>query len=426
MTAKDIDNLLDNLEKNLRRDFIISSSFRDIERGILNNKRRAAVVFINLLTFINAIRSLIGAVADSHSHLHYYSLNPLFGYGFIGRFMSGFYVCGYPGIICHSMVFFINEGKNTLTLVTDLRRMASKLSKKSPDEAKRFAFFLKLMLYVREIGLVSVTIPMALFRGIGAAVTAYKFRSLLFAVMYFPVFVLFVVAQQYIVQTYVYLHLLIAQSTAYFKLRFNKVNGLLLQIPLNPRLTKSSSHKERRINLSYKHLKSMNWALLNLEEILNEIRNHNECIKYWLRDGLLCMGGMFSLCLVFVFSDIEWYFRILPIVTFLFLAAVLGVSFSNASQLYVRIKETEKLLYSSQTVIQLQADVTELSHRIQVVKSKFQIMRMIHRMSSPSIKIGYTDGNGESFSPLTAASFLTTTIFVFLMFMNSKYSYLYK
>jgi len=52
------------------------------------------------------------------------------------------------------------------------------------------------------------------------------------------------------------------------------------------------------------------------------------------------------------------------------------------------------------------------------LKSKFKVLRIIQRVSSPHLRIGYTVGNGAS-SDDTAAAFVSNIFGNTLMFLNA-------
>lgn len=54
--------------------------------------------------------------------------------------------------------------------------------------------------------------------------------------------------------------------------------------------------------------------------------------------------------------------------------------------------------------------------------TKKQLLRMIHRLSSPLLKVGMTAGDLESFDSSDVASLISSVVTTSLMFMNSKYS----
>ena len=58
----------------------------------------------------------------------------------------------------------------------------------------------------------------------------------------------------------------------------------------------------------------------------------------------------------------------------------------------------------------------------EIIKSKFQVLRMIHRVSSPYFRIGYTVGDGDDFTDDTASAFMGNIFGTALMFLNAKNS----
>lgn len=214
-------------------------------------------------------------------------------------------------------------------------------------------------------------------------------------------------------------------------MRLDRVEKTLKEVVLMAREEVSINRKtEVRVKMTV----MINTALREIQDILNEVSEHNICIKYWLRDELVNAGGMFIMFFVFSLGDIEWYYRAFTFFTVFCLLATLGVSFSNAAQLYIRILSLAKLLHSCQIVyqsaVQLQSSTRSKSASClqqapnprQVLKTKYQIIRMIHRVSSHYLRIGYTEGNGESFSPASVGEFVETIVIWSLMFMNTKYS----
>lgn len=411
----EIDEIIDKLEKKLVGHFIVSSNFQDIQKGNINCKRRIFIIALNIINAINSIRSFISAVSPPDSINHFYCLNPFLVFGIIGKFMSGFYAWGYLGIVSYVVVVLMNEARNTLNPFTDVKKMARKLKKPTLEEFKAFSLFLKVMLVIPVIGLISVTIPMALLRGLGAVMTAYKFKSIWFSALSVIDFFVFVVTQQYIVELFVFLFVLIAQTTVYFKLRLQRIESAF-----------GSTKKALELGIKSNHLlklnKNVKTSLLTLKEFLGDVHQNNRFIKDLLFYGLLCTGGMFSLCLGFVLGDVEWYFKIFPAVTFCFMAIVMGICFSNAAELYVRIRQNLLILQSHQINLQLDKEQVKEIGSFHLVRTKFQILRLIHSLSSHSVMVGYTAGCTESFSPKTVASFLSTVVSLTIMFLNSKHA----
>ena len=364
---------------------------------------------------------------------------------------------GWISTVTYARVFFVNEAKGTLYPVIKLKEMYGKLSNPSQQETASFLYFLKIALYVREAGFFAIWLPMIVFRGIGAVVSAYSFNSVIFLVAFIPVFIVHMITQPYPYQVRAYTHLLIAQSTTYFQLRLSRVKKSLSTLVIANRLKRS--HTE--------WIKTINSQLIVLEEILNEVRDHNECIKYWLRDELAITGGYVSFFLVLAVGPIAWYYKMCTAVSAVFWGGMLGPSFINSALLYLRIQSLAKRLHSCQNHIHLrvqsrcssgaangstvinrshssfqgrtktkQQTVNKIRsrsnsasvlhdndvHPMVIIKTKYQVMRMIHRVSSPFLKIGYTKGDGESFSPTSISQTISTVLFNTLMFVNVESS----
>jgi hypothetical protein len=168
-------------------------------------------------------------------------------------------------------------------------------------------------------------------------------------------------------------------------------------------------------------------VVLNLQETLDELEEHNLLIKHFLSDGSYGFGGCFVAMLVFVLGDhpkcintLCWYYKAFVSVTLVLAGVFNAVSFMNAAQLYMRILNLSKALFSCQCLARNQRIQTRTrstpstSQGIRpsfafnlVLKSQFQVLWMIQRISSPHLRIGYTVGNGDTFSDDTAADFVS-------------------
>ena len=243
----------------------------------------------------------------------------------------------------------------------------------------------------------------------------------------------------YSIVMYFSVHLMIAQSTTYFKIRLNRVEKNLKQIAdqssqefWNP-VRRQSVGKKRDKKTTRRPI-IIDDVVLDLQETLDELDQHNLLIKHFLRDELYGLGGIFVAFLVFVLAKIPWYYKILVSGSLIIGVTINVVSFTNASQLYIRILKMAKALHSCQCV-SAQNQRLELRPRsapstsqgirpsmisdLLILKSKFQILRMIQRVSSPHLRIGYTVGNGESFSDDTAAAYVSSIFGNTLMFLNA-------
>ena len=425
MSLDKLDTIVSKIETNLQRDWMISAPFQDIERNVLNRRRRMTAILFNVITCIESIRAWIGTVAGDDSPLHFYSLNALFGYGFIGRFLHGCYSISLPGTAANFVVFFMNEGRGTLSVVTGMREGIKKLGNASTSEFKILTLYLTAMLYVRDFVRVCYITPMTVFMAIGAVITAIKFKSVSFGICYIPFWILFIFHQQYVVDLYAYLNIIIAQSTIMFKIRLTQVDHALRN---TISVARSTSSDRKYLQLKKRMTQIVSDSLFEMDILLKEINGHNLVIKQWLRDVELYAGAVFAMSLVFISADVEWYYRLLVGATITFLMLALCPSFLNASDLHARLRKTAKLLHSCQTVLQIRRYASSRLNDSQFLESrnmlkiKFRVMRMIHRLTSHSVKVGFSVGDMSSFSPMTTLSFIGSTVTNCLMFMMMQTS----
>ena len=422
MTSMDVLAIIESIEGNMVRDYLISSDFHSIQNGKLNVRRRGFMILINILNVFFMLRPFFFFLADKDSMVHFYGLNPFHAYGRFRRLMEGAFVLATAGITSQAVTIVINEGRAKLTLITDLKEMFHRLKNPSSSEVKHFTLFLKLMVYAREFGFFATWIPLVLFRVAGAIITAYNYNSIAFIIAYIPIFLVYTLVQQYCGQIYVYHHLIIAQSTMYFKLRLNRIRLSLQKIMINSR------RKPGKSNGNIRMARRISRIMPELKGILDEVLQHNHVIKYWLRGELNLWGGVLILFFVFIMSDIHWYYKVFPSFLVLVIVALTSIQFSQAGDLFVVIRSMSGMLHSCQTVLQDQhRDQTIRSQYLEretldsvvFFKTKFQIMRMIHRVSSKNLRISFTNGDVDSFSPASAGRFVESVVIIFLIFMNA-------
>ena len=385
------------------------------------------VLRIALVAFLTTI-SAVGFIADKESKLHVYAINSFNGYGYLGKIWNGIYFIGGIGIVGHALVFFVTEGRGRLTVVTELRRMFHKLENPSTQETKDFLYYLKIIIYVRELSFTAIIIPMTAFRFVGAAVTAYELRSVSFLVISFISMIPAAVAQQYIAYIHFYTHLIMAQSATYLTLRLNRVDNQLQSVVFSCR----NQEHPRTFLLT---MEKVNKQVIDLQSILNEVGRHNENIRHWLGNDLLTVGVVLTFCFIQCLDNpIPWYFKVSTFSSVPAWTAIMCLSFFNAAKLHLRIRSMTKVLYSCQTLIQRNAQSMTRQERsafstnilnvnpVDLLKTKHQVLRVIHRVSSRFLRIGYTEGDADSFSPSTIIRLLSTIVFNSLMFLNARNS----
>src|SRR5580698_9897145 len=115
MTAKenDVEKVFSRTEHVLQRDWITTTSFRDIQDGNLCRRKQIKILTFNFLLVIFAIRYLICLIAENQSPWHLYVLNPFLGFGIFNRFISSLYIFGFVMIALHGLttLWAEREGK---------------------------------------------------------------------------------------------------------------------------------------------------------------------------------------------------------------------------------------------------------------------------------------------------------------------------
>jgi len=379
------------------------------------------------------IQSLVAVLVDDQSPWHFYVLNYFLGFGILGKFLAGMYVNACGMFSAHSMTLLSLELKGQLTPLTDLRAMFRRLENPSKEEIKQFTFFLRFMPYMALVSSLMTSMPLTCLGFVGAVVTGYKFHGMMFALYCTPVLVIIAVIIHFNGAVFIFVHLIIAQSTSYFKIRLNRVDKKLKEFAnqsLNP-IRRQSVEEGILKQKETKRTMFVDEVVLDLQETLDELKEHNQLIKHFLRDELYGLAACLISILVFVLGDHPWYYKAFLCVTLVFVGVFNAVSFINAAQLYVRILNLSKALFSCQCLARNQSiqtrprstpstsQGTRLSMDVRVLKSKFQVLRMIQRVSSPHLRIGYTVGNGESFSDDTAAAYVSNIFGNTLMFLNA-------
>jgi len=114
--------------------------------------------------------------------------------------------------------------------LTDLRDMLSRLKNPSQEEVMQFTFFLRIMPYIRFTSTFGSSIPITSLNVVGALVTGYRFHGMMLALYCCPLLAIFPVTAYFSTLVWIFVHLMIAQSTMYLKIRLNRVDNNLKAI----------------------------------------------------------------------------------------------------------------------------------------------------------------------------------------------------
>ena len=419
----DVTEIISRIQTNMIREFVLSTDFESISKGNINKqKRRVTVILIASLVLLIA-QTGIGFLAGKESNLHWYAVNCYYGYGYLGKIWNGIYMIAVSATAAHAIVFFVSEGKGNLIVLTDLKNMFQNF-RRSIEQETPLIYYLRIMANTRMLSLVTIIIPMLLFRGIGAALTAYRFQSWAFLAAATFSMMHFTVAQVTNVIFHCYTHLTIVISATYLSCRVKGVEVGLTGCSNNLNKSKLSGQ-----------LTVLQSRCSELKDILDEVARHNQCIKYWIRNDLFTTGCLISFTILQSLNNtIGWYFKVCTFFSVATWLVFLLAPLTKAAYLQMSIRSLTNVLYSCQVLLQNEHSEQSDGKRstsapiagdkrinlLNLIRTKRQIIRMIHRISSPSVKIGFTDGNGESFSPLSIGQLSSSVAFNSLMFLNSR------
>ena len=421
--------IIEIIEANMIREFVLSTDFDFISKGSVNKRRRWVTVMLIASLVLLVTQTAVAFFAGKESNVHWYVVNCFYGYGYLGKIWNGMYMIGVSATTAHAIVFFVSEGKGKFMVITDFKNMFQRLGRLKEGEIT-LIYYLRIMAHVRVLSLMTISIPMILFRGVGAAITAYEFQSWIFLVASTFSIIPFTVAQLFNGKLHCYTHLTIAHSATYFNCRLKRVEvGLKSVVSGYPNNSKKSTVSGQ--------LNSIESKCLELKDILDEVARHNQCVKYWIWNDLLTSGCLISFCILQSISNtIAWYLKVSAFITVASWMAVLLPPLTKAANLHMSIRSLTKVLYSCQVVLQKERSKQSGGKRstsaliagdkgvnlLELIRTKRQIIRMIHRISPRFVKIGFTVGNGKSFSPLSILQLSSSVAFNSLMFLNSRSS----
>ena len=330
-----------------------------------------------------------------------YCIDLLYGMGSVGSAMSGVYMCGYTLLLLHLIVIGRHERNSQLHLLTHMKK-AHEMDL-TPAERKKYAKNLFLIIIKNIVIVIVASIPMTGFYLIGAVMSAYKLRSWYFSIMSVFMLAMYVITGHNCIVILANVHLMTAHSTNYFRIRIRNIQSLVqrwLKVRREP-----FKHKLQHRDL----LDNITWRT---ENVLQEIREHNETVKFFLRDTQLVLGPMIGMLIVFFASDAPWYFRAIDAGGTLCIVAAAVYSLYNASGLHLNLIKLSSDLHSCQ--------VTLSAESRKDMKMKFHLLRLIYRTSTEHLPIGFTVGDTGSFTPGSAGFFISQTISVSTMFLNTK------
>ena len=404
MSPEQLKSMVNAVEMKLQTDLIL---FKGIEEHSASNTNQLNVKWkyrgMRILQVFGWFHQILVCycILSRSSQASLYCLDLLYGMGSFGSAMSGCYMCGYTLLLLHLIVIGRQERKNELHILTHMKN-AHEMDL-TPEERKKYARNLFWILIKNIIIFLFVGIPMTGFYLIGVVLSAYKFQSWYFSIMSVFMLAMYGITGYNCIIIFANVHLMTAHSTNYFRIRICNIRSLLRGWLKDVRRG-SLRHKLEDYSL-------LNDVIWKTESVLQEIREHNKTIKFFLRDTQMVLGPMIGMLIVFFASDCPWYLRGITAGGTSCIVAAAVYSLYNASGLHLNLIKLCSDLHSCQATL--------VAESPKDIKMKFHLLRLIYRTSSERLPVGFTVGDTGSFTPGSAGFFISHTISVSTLFLNT-------
>ena len=396
MSPEELQSLVNLVEEKLQSDLILVSEIGGYSSlNSMGRKQKYKYLGIRLLQLFGWFHQVLVCyccmTGSKSSSLYFVDL--LHGFGPLGCITSATYMCGYTLLLFHLRVIYCQERKHKLDLLTHMKT-AHELHF-TPNERKEYARNLYWMLIKNNILLLLGGLPMTGFYLVGAIVTGMEMKSWYFAISSCFMLVMYGVTGYNCVIIFTNVHLMIGHSTNYFRIQTKKLR-LTIQDWVNQGTNENS----------------LNALTIKLENLLTELKQHNNTVKLFLRDMQIVMAPLFATELVFLASNSQWYLKILIAGGASIIAFTAMYTLYNASGLHISLIKLSHDLHSCQVNLLARNDID--------LKCKFRLFRLIHRTSSSNVPVGFTVGNTGSFTPGSAGLFISRVTSVTFIFLNSS------
>ena len=400
MSPEELKALINQVEETLQSDLILSTRIGEEPNWTsIGLKKKCKYFGIRLLQAFGWIHQILVCYCclTGSSTLSLYFIDMLHGMGSLGCIMSGCYLCGYTLLNLHLRAIDRQEKKQQLHLLTHMK-ISNKLDF-TPEERKEYARNLKWMIVKNKLIFLTTGIPMTIFYLLGAVITGKQMKSWYFSIMSAFMLVMYAITSHNCLVIFANVHLMTALSRNYFEIRIRKI-----RVMIRDWIRQTTDHNKK--------YQSLNDITTRVENVLREIEQHNETIKYFLRDVKVIMGPMISMLIVFFASDAPWYLRFTSAGGSTLIVTAAVYSLYNASGLHLNLIKLSNNLHSCQVFQRVKNDAD--------AKIKYHLLRLIHRTSSPHLPVGFTVRGTGSFTPGSAGFFVSYTISVSLIFLNTS------
>ena len=423
MSPEQFDSLANKIDKNLRRDLILVQEFYgDGQRDDNLWQRRKTKTFRILYLFCTIRLFIIASCclfpdSETSQLLRKCCGDSLYAFGSFGcianqiYFLGLLYVCNF----LHSMERAENAGRlDVLSHITKLNRLNF-----TANDRKRFAKYLKWMRHQLSISSL-ISVPVCLFFTLAMYVTSLEVNSLMFLVIL--VLVNLIMNSVYCFGTIVacYALLITLHSSNYLSIRFQRLFQEIEKLYSCDRRFKARNQTvilklQDWIERARQRISKRHWILDEAENVLKEVKLHNQIVKDILHSSVHYAVPAFGLFIVFCAAEGNVLLKHVFSVALILFGVPFYLTLHKLCQPYNLTSRLHRELHSMQTRLGFKS-----------IKTHFQVLRLIQRTSDCKTwnhSIGFTVGNQDAFSPMTVFLSFTQTIVIAITFLNTKSSW---
>ena len=425
MSPEQLDSLVDHIENCFKKDLVLVKGFHS--KGLQDDRRAKKVWAFKTLCLLNITRIFIlnflclFPSSKTSTDFRVILVDTFLGFGSFGRLTNQIFLLGWTFTLNFPYVMHDAEKDGQLEVISHIKD--HRKFQLTPVETIEFARYLKWMKTIRSL-FIYVTIPsLWLFLAMAACLSSLQLQSLTFTVT--SIFVTLINCAQ------LHFGLLWADYAFMMPVHSNNVLSILFHrlfermknlqrahhsidrdFKLDSKTREQEMSVEIRQQLKRAQVRERQSILKMIENVLREIKLHNETVKHILDKGISCLVPGIALVIVFFAGEQGDLLRH----TF---SAGTGL---NGFIFYISLLKARDVYTLS---LRLSSNLHSLQarQRGKGIKSQLQILRLIKRTSdceSWHHSIGFTVGNRGSLSPKLVLSSFFQTMTIALTFLNVK------
>ena len=430
MSPEQLDSLAKEIDKNFKRDFILVQGFHADATKDDNPWQRRKIRTFRILYFFGTTRLFIIAscclfpASKTSQILRKICGDSLYAFESFGCIANQIYFLGslYVFNFLHSMERAENSGQlDVLSHITKIKHLNF-----TADERKSFPKYLKWMRHQLSISSF-ISVPAFLFFTLTMYVTSLEMNS--------QVFVVLLVVIGLIMNTIYYIGtiagccalIMTLHSSYYLSIRFQRLFQEIEKLHScggykrelfkteNQAVVLQKTSLEDWIERAQRRVSKRHWILNEAENVLNEVKLHNQVVKHILHSSVHHAVPAFGLFTVFCAAEGNVLLKQVFAAALILFAIPCYLTLHKSCQPYNSTRRLHRELHSMQTRLGFKN-----------IKTHFQVLRLIQRTSDCETwnhSIGFTVGNQGAFSPMTVFLSFIQTIVIALTFLNTKSSW---